>query len=268
MTTTVRVGELQIAYERVGDGPPLVLLHGILCDRRVWRRQIPALSKGLTVVAWDAPGCGRSSDPPESFRMDEYADVLAGFLEALALGNAHVLGHSLGATLALAFYRRHPAHVASLILANGYAGWKGSLPPAVCAERLDTCLRQSSLPPAEFIPSWMPGVMSEHASPELVQEFAAMMADFHPAGFRAMAHALAEADERAVLGRIDVPTLLVWGNVDQRAPLTIATQLRDAIPGAALAIVPGAGHASQFERAEPFNVAVQAFLRQHAPSRS
>src|SRR5665647_641960 len=69
----IEVAGLRIAFERAGEGPPLVLLHGILGDRRVWRRQLDDLSDEFAVVAWDAPGCGRSSDPPETFRLPQYA---------------------------------------------------------------------------------------------------------------------------------------------------------------------------------------------------
>lgn len=83
---TIEVGGLRIAFERAGEGPPLVLLHGVLADSRIWRRQLDALSAEFTVVAWDAPGCGRSSDPPETFRLPEYADSLGAFIDALGLG--------------------------------------------------------------------------------------------------------------------------------------------------------------------------------------
>ena len=64
----VGVGGLEIAFERQGAGPPLVLLHGFVGHSREWRRQIDDLSDEFTVVAWDTPGAGRSSDPPETFR--------------------------------------------------------------------------------------------------------------------------------------------------------------------------------------------------------
>lgn len=75
----VEVGGLEIAYERAGSGPPLVLLHGYVGDgATTWRRQLEGLSDDFTVVAWDAPGAGRSSDPPDRFGVDGYADCLAG----------------------------------------------------------------------------------------------------------------------------------------------------------------------------------------------
>ncbi len=66
-----------IAYRFAGDGPALVLLHGFLCDSRVWRRELEDLSDRFTVVAWDAPGGGRSSDPPDPFTITEWAVCLA-----------------------------------------------------------------------------------------------------------------------------------------------------------------------------------------------
>ncbi len=124
----IEVEGLRIAYERVGHGPPLVLLHGFVGDgRSTWQRQIDDLSDDFTVIAWDAPGAGRSSDPPESFRMSDYADCLAGFVATLGVGRPHVAGISFGGALALELYRRHTTLPATLILAGAYAGWAGSL---------------------------------------------------------------------------------------------------------------------------------------------
>ena len=78
---TIEVDGLRIAYERAGAGPPLVLLHGYVGDGpTTWRPQLQGLGDDFTVVAWDAPGAGRSSDPPESFGMAGYAACLAGFV--------------------------------------------------------------------------------------------------------------------------------------------------------------------------------------------
>ena len=127
----IEVEGLRIAFRRRGEGPPLVLLHGGLSDGREWRRQLDRLSDEFTVVAWDAPGCGQSSDPPETFRMPEYADCLAVFIKALGLDRPHVLGLSFGGALALELYRRHPAVPRTLVLVSAYAGWAGSLPAEV-----------------------------------------------------------------------------------------------------------------------------------------
>ena len=98
----VEIKGLRIAYERAGEGPPLLLLQGFVGDARsTWRRQIDDLSDEFTVVAWHVPGAGRSSDPPESFRLPDYADSLAGFLDTLGLGQVHLVGLSFGGALAL-----------------------------------------------------------------------------------------------------------------------------------------------------------------------
>ncbi len=204
----IEVAGLHIAFERAGQGPLLLLLHGILEDSRVWRKQFDELSGEFTVVAWDAPGCGRSTDPPETFRMPEYADCLAAFADGLGLGQPHVLGLSFGGALALELYRRHPTLPRTLILASAYAGWKGSIPPEMVEQRLEQCLREADLPPDRWVRGWIPGLVTEAAPVALVDELVAMMSEFHPTGYRLMAYALAEADLRDVLPHIDVPTLL------------------------------------------------------------
>src|SRR5215216_60262 len=120
----IDVDGVQIAYERAGEGAPLVLLHGYVGDgRATWQGQIDGLSDEFTVIAWDAPGAGRSSDPPEAFGLAGYADCLAGFIGRLGLETAHVAGLSFGGILALELYRRHSATPRTLTLASAYAGW-------------------------------------------------------------------------------------------------------------------------------------------------
>jgi pimeloyl-ACP methyl ester carboxylesterase len=262
---TIEVDGLDIAYQRAGVGPPLVLLHGYVGDGpTTWRRQIEALSDEFTVVAWDAPGAGRSSDPPEPFGMAGYADCLAGFVQRLGLGRPHVAGLSFGGALALELYRRHPALPMTLILASAYAGWGGSLPADVAEQRLQQALVLARLSPEEFVGTLLPTMFSEATPPEVVEEFGASMLAFHPAGFRAMARASAE-DLRDVLPHIDVPTLLVYGDMDVRAPLTVAEDLHAAIPGSALVVLPDTGHAGNIEAPEAFNRAVRTFLG-HRPT--
>lgn len=255
----IDTGGLSVAFERTGDGPPLVLLHGFTQDSRVWRPQREDLSDRFTVVAWDAPGAGRSADPEGPFEMTDWADCLAGFLHAARVERAHILGLSWGGLLAQELYRRHPARVRSLVLADTYAGWKGSLAEPIPEQRLAACLEDASLPPGEFVPKYLPGMLGASATRDVREELAGIMADFHPIGFRLMATALARADTRDLLPSIRVPTLLLWGDADARSPLAVAHQMRDAIPGARLAVIPGAGHVSNLEEPARFDAEVRAF---------
>jgi pimeloyl-ACP methyl ester carboxylesterase len=261
----IAVAGLRIAYERAGEGPAIVLLHGGLSDSWEWRRQLDALSDEFTVVAWDAPGCGQSSDPPETFRLPAYADCLAAFIYALGLGQPHVVGLSFGGGLALELYRGHPTVPRTLTLASAYAGWAGSLPAEVVEERLQQILRDVDLSPDQWIPGWIPGLFTEAAPQEMIADMVAIMSAYHPAGVRAMARAFAEADLRDVLPRIHVPTLLLYGDADRRAPVQLAEDLHAKIPTSRLVVLPGVGHQSNFEAAERFTAEVRSFLRSAQP---
>jgi pimeloyl-ACP methyl ester carboxylesterase len=253
---------LRLAYERAGSGPPLVLLHGGFgLDRRSWRWQLDALSDEFTVVAWDAPGCGESSDPPASFDARDYADCLADFIDALGLGRPHICGLSFGGVLALQLYRQHPTMPRSLVLAGAYAGWAGSLSPEAARERLDRIRRELDLPPQEWVRGYISGFFTDAAPPQLIDEVASMMCELHPHGLRTMMSAFGEADLREVLPQINVPTLLLYGDADRRAPLSIAQALHEKIPHSRLVLMPGVGHFSNAEFPERFNDEVRRFLR-------
>jgi pimeloyl-ACP methyl ester carboxylesterase len=260
----VEIGGLRITYRRAGEGPPLVLLHGGFgFDSRSWRRQLDSLSDEFTVVAWDAPGFGGSSDPPATFRLPDYADCLAGFIGALGLESPHVLGLSFGAALALELYRRHPAVPQTLVLAGGYAGWAGSLPPEVVKQRLEQAVREEQIPPEEWVPNYVPGMVTELAPSQMVEEITALMLDVHPAANLTALRGMAEADLRDVLPRIRVPTLLLYGEADKRSPIAVANELHAQIPKSTLVVVPGAGHLINFEAADRFDEEVRSFLRNH-----
>jgi pimeloyl-ACP methyl ester carboxylesterase len=258
------VDGLSVAYARAGHGPALVFLHGFLFDSRSWRPQLEELASDFTVIAWDAPGAGRSSDPPEGFGVVDWVGCLASLLDAAAVERAHLVGLSWGGLVAQEFYRRDPDRVLSLVLADTYAGWKGSLAAKMTEERLAACLRDSTLPADELVSKYLPGMHSESATPEVREELATIMSDFHPVGFRLMARSLADSDTRDLLRQIRVPTLLVWGEVDERSPLKVADAMARLIPGARLSVIPGAGHLSNVEAPSRFNAEVRAFCLEGA----
>ncbi|MFI9831264.1 alpha/beta fold hydrolase [Streptomyces sp. NPDC051913] len=259
---TVQVGGVEVAYDRVGQGPPLVLVHGAGYNARMWRPQLFTLADEFTVVAWDEPGAGRSSDLPPGFTLADYAHCLAAVIEDVGLGPARVVGLSWGGTVALELYRHHPELVSALLLVDTYAGWKGSLPPEEVAARAEGARRMLAAPREEFDPT-LPGLFAGEPPAEFVPLLDAMARDVRPETLGAQLLMMAEADERDVLPRIAVPTLLVWGELDARSPLDVARAFEEAIPDAELVLLPGAGHVSNLEAPERFNQAVRAFCRAH-----
>jgi pimeloyl-ACP methyl ester carboxylesterase len=123
----VRANGLEIAYRRAGQGPPVLLLHGAAGDGSIWQPQLAALADELTVVAWDEPGA------------------------------AHVAGLSWGGTVALELYRHHPEVVATLILVDTHAGWKGSLPEEEVRARVAHAREAVAAPADRFDPT-LPGL--------------------------------------------------------------------------------------------------------------
>jgi pimeloyl-ACP methyl ester carboxylesterase len=256
----VEVDGLSIAFERAGTGPAVVLTHGFVGDAHsTWSSQIEALSDEFTVIAWDAPGAGRSTDPPEDFGMDAYADCLAGLLRVLRIERAHLVGVSFGAALVLAAYHRHRRIAMSLSLVSGYAGWVGSLGQDEADKRLTRSLEASRLAPDEFVATMAPSMFSSSADDALVAPFLDSVRAFHPVGFRAMARA-SHPDQGHVLAEIDVPTLLLYAEHDVRAPVAIGEALKEAIPRSQLVVIPGSGHASPVEAPGDVSRELRRFL--------
>ncbi|MFE2559250.1 alpha/beta fold hydrolase [Streptomyces sp. NPDC059352] len=260
---TVQVRGAEVAYARAGHGPPLVLVHGAGLDGRMWQPQLADLEDEFTVVAWDEPGAGRSSDLPAGFSLEDFAHCLAAVIEALRLGPAHVAGISWGGTVALELYRHRPELVRTLILVDTYAGWKGSLPPEEVAARVEGAKQMLAVPRERFDPT-LPGLFAGDPPAAFVPLLDTMAADVRPETMGAELFMMAEADERDLLPAITVPTLLLWGELDVRSPLGVAYAFEDAIPNTELVVLPGVGHVSNLEAPERFNHTVREFCRAHA----
>lgn len=260
MIDSVDVAGLHIAYQREGSGPPIVFLHGFFGDHRVWRHQ-RGLADDYTLIAWDAPGCGGSSVPPDSFRMSDYAAALAMFIRELDLGSVHMVGNSFGGSLALQVGSEHPEMVTSVVAIGAYAGWSGSFTPEVVAQRLAAALPSLELSRQEVADTWVAGFVTSRAPATMKDELRGIIADFSPAGMRTMIHALADADLRDALTRIAMPALLIWGDQDVRSPIAVGRDLQARLEGASLVIVEGAGHLTQVEGADRVNSELRSFFR-------
>jgi pimeloyl-ACP methyl ester carboxylesterase len=245
-----RLDDAIIHYETAGEGTPLVLLHGIGSNSQSWNRQLAGLAADFKVIAWDAPGYGRSSDPPVGVQpsMGYYADCLARMLDSLGLHEMFLLGHSLGGVIAQEFYERYPQYVRALILA--YTRRVGS--DAGLEERL-TLIR--TMTPAQLAAQRAPKLVSRQASRPLIDEVTHIMSEVRPAGYEFAAIALAKSPTYDVLPRVRVPALLIWGAEDAITPLW------DAVPaGIPVKVINGAGHLCYIEKPEEFNNLVREFL--------
>lgn len=258
----VEVDGQLIAYRTAGSGPPLVLLHGGLVDSRAWSREVDAFSDEFQVVAWDAPGCGQSSDPRPGVTLDDYADSVAGFIEALGLGPAHILGHSFGGGLALAVYKRHSRLVRSMILVSAYAGWAGSLPAEEVEQRRRRAERNARRPVHEWVDEFLATLFDQTTPRHLVEKTRSIMLDTRPEGMLPMLQAFAEADLTDVLDRVTVPTLLLYGDKDQRSPRAVAESLSSSISTSRLVFVDEAGHDVNIEAPDVFDNEIRSFLHQ------
>jgi pimeloyl-ACP methyl ester carboxylesterase len=259
----IRINGLEIAYERAGEGPPLLLVHGAAGDGRLWQPQLASLADEFTVVAWDEPGAGRSSDLPPDFGLADYAHSLAALIESLDLGPAHVAGLSWGGTVAQELYRHRPDLVTTLILADTYAGWKGSLPADEVQARVAGVRQMLAAGREKFDPT-LPGLFAGDPPAEYVPLLEEVAADVRPESLGRQLFMMAETDQCDLLPHIAVPTLLIWGELDGRSPLGVARQCEDAIPDAKLVVIPGAGHVCNLERPGEFNRAVREFCRAHS----
>ena len=257
----VMVGDQRIAFRERGEGPPLVFLHGWPLDSRESWRQLEALSDEFRVVAWDAPGAGQSSDPPDTARLADWAHWLAGFIQVLNLAPAHVAGLSFGGGLALELFRQHREVVKSLILMSAYAGWGGSLPPDEVHARLELTRHNSELPPTQWAPALIETLLPDGSDEVLADELTSMLTGFHPAATRTALSAFAEADLSDTLPSIDVPTLLMYGKLDVRSPREVWEPIHQVIGHSRLVVIPEVGHMVDMQAPERCNAEIRTFVR-------
>ncbi|MDB4882290.1 MAG: putative hydrolase [Gemmatimonadetes bacterium] len=253
-------GGLELAYDDAGAGVPLLMIHGWPHDRTLWAGQMSGLSTATRCIAPDLRGFGGStvSGP---YTIDQYADDLAAFLDALGIERAAVCGLSMGGYIALALLRRHRTRVRALILADTRA----TADTAEVREnrgRLIALIEEhgvEALAARQLRPTL--GRSTFEHNPQLVESVRRMMAAA-PAegaigGLRAMA---ARSDSSAMLSAIDVPTLVVGGAEDSFTPPEELQALAAAIPRSRFELLERCGHVCPIERPAAFNHVVSEFL--------
>jgi pimeloyl-ACP methyl ester carboxylesterase len=254
---------INISYRRAGNGPPIMFIHGGAEDSRTWTPQLEALSDEFTVIAWDEPGAGKSSDIEDDFKLSDYAECLAGLITQLGLAPMHLAGLSWGSTVLLELYRQNPHLVRTMSLAGGYAGWKGSLGEEEAQARLAGAQKKFSDPDNQFDPT-LPGLFAGDPPAQFIPLLKEMAVEVRPLSMQTVLEIMGKTDLNHVLPTITVPTLLLWGELDVRSPLRIAKEFGLKIPNARLVVIPDCGHVVNLQAPEAFNEAVRNFCRSNS----
>lgn len=239
-------------------GPPVIFLHAFPLDSRMWAPQLEVAQElGFTSLTVNAPGFGGSS-LIGLCDMERYADNAYAVWQALELTPAVVVGLSMGGYAALRIVERHPKMLRGLVLANTKA--EADTPEAAEGRR-QTARRVLNEGSAVLRETLLPKLV--HApSPALRGQLEAALAEAPPEAVAAALQGMAiRPDSRRLLAGIRVPTLVIGAEHDPLTPPALAASLAEGIPGAKLAIIPGAGHLSNLEAPEAFNAALRGLLR-------
>lgn len=254
---------IELAYDDVGSGTPVLFIHGFPHDRSLWDEQVSALSTHVRCISPDLRGFGESStDGPYS--VDQYADDLAGLLSHLSIDHAVICGLSMGGYIAMAMWRRHRAKVMALVLCDTKAGADTDEARKKRNDLMATAEREGSEKVAELQLPGMVGKTTRERRPDIVERAKAMMERAPVAGIVGALAALRDRpDSRESLGTVNVPTLVIVGDEDALTPVSEAEGIVAALSPAArakLEIVQGSGHASSMERPAAVTHALADFL--------
>lgn len=236
---TVTVDGARVRYRTAGAGDPVVLVHGLSGSARWWAPVLPALTACRAIHLVELPGFGRFPPGGSRFALTRASSWLGAWLDAAGLERPAVVGHSMGAAIALRLAASRGARLERLVLVA---------PAGVPVGR---SLLGYALPLAAVLGRSRPRFLT------------VLAADALRAGPRTLVRATREVlgdDVRGELGRIAVPTLVVVGERDTLTPLAAAQTVRAGVPSSRLVVLPGAGHVPMFDRPDAFADALLAFL--------
>jgi pimeloyl-ACP methyl ester carboxylesterase len=256
---TLTVAGVRVSYlspEPNPDGaPPVVLIHGSGVSARYWRDQLEGLADVARVLALDLPGHGES-DPIPNPDLDADAQTVGALVQALGLAPAVLVGHSLGAAVAVTLAARRPALARALVLLAAC----GRLPPSNAA--------------LEQLFAWLPGplrrvvffatakrlLFAPGAAPDVVR---LAMEEIRSCRLETLRRDIAAAramDVHALAATVEVPTLVIVGSRDALTPPALAVALGEAMPHARVCILEGAGHMVHLEAPGRVNDEIRALL--------
>jgi len=252
---SVQVFGRRICYYDIGQGPPLVLVHGAGGDADQWAFCYAGLAARNRVIALDLLGFGRSDKPLIDYRIAGYVEVLDRFVKALAVERAAFLGHSLGGWIVAEFALQFPQKVEKLVL-NDAAGIDEG------AVALPVDLRISSRAHMRTVFECMFFDRSIVSDGLVDLAYALHLERNDGYTIRSVLETIRDPREKldGRIGGISVPTLLLWGEQDAITPLPMAHAYLRKIPGARLHVIPQCGHLPPLERTREFVDAVTGFL--------
>lgn len=245
-----------------GEGPLVFLLHGVGGDGTSWRFQLTALAKaGFRAVAWDMPGYGGSNPLPD-VTFDALAEAMLASLRDLGGHPAALVGHSIGAMVVQQALASHPDCAEKIVLAAtspAFGSPDGEFQKKFIAARLGPLEQGRTM--ADVAAMVVPELVAEGADPEGVALAEDCMSRVPPETYAATMRCLVTFDQRAALGSISVPTLVLSGEKDTNAPAPMMERMAGKIPGAVYRCIEGAGHLANLERPNDYNAALLEFLR-------
>ncbi|HWD11293.1 MAG TPA: alpha/beta fold hydrolase [Solirubrobacteraceae bacterium] len=250
----VRVGEIELDFERSGAGPPLLAIMGMSGTALHWGEPfLAALREHFEVIVYDHRGVGRSSRLEGSVTIAQMAADAAGLLGAIELDSAHVLGISMGGMVAQELALEQPELVRTLTLGCTYCGGEGSsLTAPEVMQRLTEAMMSGDRPRALRV-GWeinvSAGLVDDAAAYERFLAVAEEYAVAVPV-VMAQAQACMAQDTRARLAGLSMPTLVIHGTEDEMLPVGNGRLIASRIPGARLEILDGVGHLFFWEQPE------------------
>jgi pimeloyl-ACP methyl ester carboxylesterase len=271
----------RVVYRSAGEGPVLLLVHGLAGSAETWKHVLPALARLFTVLAPDLLGQGESDKPRGNYSIGAHANMRRGLLDALGHERATIIGQSLGGGVAMQFAYQFPERCERLVLVN--SGGLGrevtfylrmltvpgfeSVFPLFCTPRLRDAGGRFA--------AWLTraGVRPTPARQEVWRSYASLAdANSRRAFFRSLREVVDLSGQVvSALGRLSragqLPTLIVWGARDPFIPVSHAFVAHEAIPGSRLEIFGGVGHYPHCEAPERFVAVLLDFIRSTEPAR-
>jgi pimeloyl-ACP methyl ester carboxylesterase len=252
----------KIHYAEAGQGPTVILLHGLGGDISRWAPTIAPLAKTFRVLVPDQIGFGNSDKPLANYHVGMLSDFLVGFMKAVGVARASLVGNSMGAFVAAYTAVHHPDLVDRLVLVDG-AGYGGPRTTPMTPAEQHRRQIQNGVTLDEtreffrimwFDKSRVTDTLVEQAlTTRLRSAFA--ITKIQEAGDKGLG-----AISPKEMASITSPTLVVWGAHDELISPTVADRLVADIPGARKILIEDAGHLPQLERPDEFNEIVGAFL--------